>query len=164
MAGVKGPISTHFSFDELTADGLLLDNTPTDEARLYLAQLAWTVLEPIRELLACPLQVSSGYRGPAVERAVQEAVHMIAPGAPLHSSQHLLGQAADIEPIGDLSVEQAFETIYASTVPFDQLLLEGPPGRQWIHVSCAPATRPPRRMALTSADGLHFVPYQETTT
>ena len=66
-------------------------------------------------------------------------------------------------PPADLSVYEAFRRIYASSIPYDQLLLEGRPGHEWIHVSTAPVMYLPRREALVSADGVKFTPYQPET-
>jgi hypothetical protein len=62
----------------------------------------------------------------------------------------MLGQAADILPIGDkLSLIAAYELIWRSNLPYDQLLLEQAGSVRWIHVSCSPNAR---RMALFSPD------------
>lgn len=50
-----------------------------------LAYLTSTVLQPLREVLDYPLQVSSGYRCPALNTRIGGAA----------TSQHVLGQAAD---------------------------------------------------------------------
>lgn len=160
-------LTEHFSVQELTVtqqvgpDGRLLANHPGDTELLYLLLLCERALEPIRVLWGCPVRVTSGYRGPQVERAIQERAGLIRPGGELAPSQHRRGQAADIVPANpDLSVYEAFRRIQASGVPYDQLLLEGRPGHEWIHVSIAPVMYPPRREALVSADGVHFSPYQ----
>lgn len=153
-------LTPHFALQELTVtqqvgpDGRLLANHPGDIEVLYLTLLCERVLEGIRVLWGCPVQVLSGYRGPAVERAVQEGAGLIEPGAPLAPSQHARGQAADIVPVSqDLSVYEAFRRIAASGLPYDQLLLEGRPGHEWIHVSTAPVMYAARREALVSATG-----------
>ena len=67
-------ISKHFPLDELmksqTALRLGLDNTPVAEELEALAQLCEKVLEPIREHYGLPVVVSSGYRSPAVNKAI----------------------------------------------------------------------------------------------
>ena len=152
-------LTEHFSLQELTvtqqvgADGRLLFNQPGDTELLYLLLLCERALEPIRVAWGCPVRVTSAFRGPLVERAVQERSGLIAPGATLAPSQHTRGQAADLTPAGDLDIEEAYRRIWASTIPYDQLLLEGAPGHQWIHVSIAPVMYPPRREALVSVTG-----------
>jgi hypothetical protein len=129
----------HFLPSELTvtahrdAEGQLLANVPTSADWLDLARLVALILEPIRTLWACPVRVNSAYRGPLVERAVQEAAGLIQPGAPLAPSQHAMGQAADIVPLGDLTIEQAYQLVSASDIPYDQLLLEGVGDGRWVH-------------------------------
>ena len=67
-------LSPHFSLGEMisseTASRLALDNTPNYIARANLAYLCAHVLEPAREELHAPITVTSGYRSPAVNRAV----------------------------------------------------------------------------------------------
>ena len=153
-------LTPHFDLAELTVTqqvdgaGRLLANQPLDAALVYLQLLTERLLEPIRDLWGCPVHVLSGYRGPAVERAVQEHAGLILPGAPLVPSQHLLGQAADVVP-GDpeITIQEAYRRIAVSSLPYDQLLLEGQPGHEWIHVSTAPVMFQPRREALVSPTG-----------
>jgi hypothetical protein len=148
-------LTPHFSLQELSVtqqvgpDGRVLYNLPDDLATLYLRLLAETILEPIRDLWDCPVRVTSGYRSPAVEMAVSGKVW----------GQHLKGQAADIVPLGSLDLDEAYRRIWASSLPYDQLLLEGTGDRRWIHVSCSPVMYAPRREALTSPDGKHWAVY-----
>lgn len=142
-------LTTHFDLRELTVtqqvddSGRPLFNQPGDVDLLYLLLLCERLLEPIRELWGCPVRVTSGYRSPAVETKVSGKVY----------GQHVKGQAADIVPAGDLALDEAYRRIWASPLPYDQLLLEGTGDRRWIHVSCAPVLYPPRREALVSPDG-----------
>lgn len=138
-------ISTHFSLAELTvteqvgADGKLLPNVPNEEQLRYLEKLAKLALEPARTLWACPMKITSAFRSKEVEIAVSKKAY----------GQHMLGQAADIRPIGPLALKRAYELILKSTIPYDQLLLENSvSGAKWIHVSIAPDHRAPRHQAL----------------
>ena len=151
-------LTDHFSLQELTVtqqvgpDGRLLANQPGDTELLYLLLLCERALEPIRVLWGCPVRVTSGYRSREVELAVSGKDY----------GQHRRGQAADICPLDpNLSVYEAYRRIYSSGIPYDQLLLEGRPGHEWIHVSIAPVMYQARREALVSADGHNFTPYQE---
>ncbi len=129
-------LSRHFSLAELcrseTAQAEGIDNTPPAELLPNLRRLALG-LDEVHELLGQPLDISSGYRCPALNRRVG--------GVP--ASQHTLGLAADFcapafgEPIG------VAVAICRSPVVFDQLILEF--GR-WVHLSFAPV---PRRRTLT---------------
>lgn len=148
-------ISPHFTVEELSITqqvddhGHLLGNVPGPMETLYLRILAATILEPIRELWECPVRVTSGYRCIAVEMKVSGKAY----------GQHMKGQAADILPINGIGIDEAYRRIWASALPYDQLLLEGTGDRRWVHVSCAPMVDPPRREALTSPDGHQWFVY-----
>lgn len=152
-------LTDHFSLQELTVtqqvgeDGKPLFNQPGDTELLYLLLLCERVLEPVRTLWGCPVKVTSGYRSPAVETKVSGKVW----------GQHVKGQAADIVPAGDLDLDEAYRRIWASGIPYDQLLLEGTGDRRWIHVSIAPVMYQARREALTSPDGQRWAVYQPPT-
>lgn len=153
-------LTPHFALQELLVtqqvgpDGRLLPNHAGDAEVLYLTLLCERLLEPVRVLWGVPVKVLSAFRGPEVERAVQEGAGLIGPGEPLARSQHSRGQAADIIPADPgLSVYEAFRRIAASGLPFDQLLLEGRPGHEWIHISTAPVMYQARREALVSETG-----------
>jgi zinc D-Ala-D-Ala carboxypeptidase len=154
-------LSRHFTLAEMTrtstrgADGELVPNEPPGGAILELIHLCETVLEPVRALLGVPLHINSGYRSEALQRAL----YHLGPAAPLKTSQHMRGQAADFVPVG-LDVGHAMEVI-ASTpeIPWDQVILERVRGSEWIHVSCAPSHRKPRRQALYTTDGRTYVPF-----
>jgi len=153
-------LTPHFALQELTVtqqlgpDGKLLFNQPGDMEMIYLRLLAETLLEPIRLLWDCPVKVTSGYRSHAVEMAVSGKDY----------GQHRKGQAADIIPVGSLAIEEAYRRVWASGLPYDQLLLEGQPGHQWVHVSCSPVMYAPRREALVSPDGRQWAAYAAPTT
>lgn len=64
----------HFTLDELTrsatARRLGIDNTPTRQAAVNLERLVDNLLDPLREAYGAPIYVNSGYRCPALNRAV----------------------------------------------------------------------------------------------
>ncbi|MDO9148329.1 MAG: D-Ala-D-Ala carboxypeptidase family metallohydrolase [Hydrogenophaga sp.] len=129
-------LTPHFTLAELThsstAQRLRLDNTPTPEA---LASLLYTaeMLERIRATLGVPIVITSGYRGPVVNRAV----------GGVSSSDHMTGQAADIVAprYGTPHAVASLLAPLVSTLGIGQLILEGVGGKQWVHVS----TRPPQK-------------------
>lgn len=81
-----------------------------------------------------PMHVNSGFRSPGVNAAVN--------GAP--TSQHLDGNACDWTA-NNFTVKQAYEMILNSKIPYDQIIYEW---GNWVHISRAPAGRPPRHQAL----------------
>lgn len=150
-----GYLTAHFTLAELTRTSQGMPNVPGDGPLLELMHLAKMVLEPIRELWGCPVGVNSGYRSPEVERARRK----LGPADPLPSSQHMKGQAADIRPLG-IPFSDAFEAVWLSDLPYDQLICERVGGAEWVHVSIAPMGRQPRRQALYTTDGRTYVPYR----
>jgi hypothetical protein len=84
--------------------------------------LAENCFEPIREHLAKPIKVNSGYRSPAVNKRIGGAL----------TSQHSLGEAIDL----DLHDRDLFEWIIDNVV-FDQLIYEAGNDTEaaWFHIS-----------------------------
>ena len=137
-------LTQHFSIEELTksqtGDRLGIDNVPGADALDCLKVLCEQVLEPLREHYG-PIFINSGYRCPELNKAVGGA----------GTSQHCLGQAADIEvpsvANGDLAAW------IAANLDFDQVILEcyrkGQPHSGWVHVSYK--TSGNRKQQLTAA-------------
>ena len=127
-------LSPHFSLEQLTlsvaAKKHKLKNTPDAATVERLRLLCAHVLEPLRELYGAPLYVNSGYRSPEVNAAV----------GGVRTSQHLLGEAADITT-GSLEENRRLLGIaleHARELGFDQLIAEksntyGYP--RWLHIS-----------------------------
>lgn len=121
-----------------TAARLVIDNTVKDE-EVYnnLVQLVTTVLQPIRDALG-PVVINSGYRCLQLNRALHSK----------DSSQHIKGQAADIEVPGMSNYDLA--CWIRDNLEFDQLILEyytpGDPSSGWVHVSIS---NNPRNQTLT---------------
>jgi zinc D-Ala-D-Ala carboxypeptidase len=124
-------LTQHFSLEEMTksqtASRKGIDNTPTPEVVENLKELCENVLEKIRNHFGRPLTVNSGYRGPKLNKAIGGA----------KNSQHLTGQAADIE-IPGMDNKILFCWI-RDNLDYDQLILEyykpGIPDSGWVHVS-----------------------------
>lgn len=120
-------MAKYFTLDELTRSGTALargiDNTPGDEAAARLDALARRLLDPVCELWGAPLRVNSGFRCPALNAAVGGAA----------SSQHLLGEAADITAGSRKENKRLFDMIVESGPEFDQLIDER--GYSWLHIS-----------------------------
>lgn len=138
-------LSKHFHLREFTRSQTAarrgIDNQPGPVAVDALAVLCESLLEPVRRNFGRPVVVNSGYRSALLNRAIGGA----------RTSQHMLGEAADIE-IPGLSNARVAQWI-AANLAFDQLILEahvpGDPASGWVHVSVAQG-RPPRRQVLTA--------------
>ena len=123
----------HFTLTELTrsatARRLGIDNTPPQEAVTALAQLVDNVLDPLREAWGAPLYVTSGYRCPALNRAVGGVPH----------SQHILGQAADVTTGTIDGNRRLWQLLQSLKLPVDQVINEQ--GYRWLHISHGPRNR-----------------------
>lgn len=131
--------SLHFSFRELTRTSAPYSNDPTPEARENLIVLAQDHLEVIRAPWG-PLIVTSGYRGPEVNRHVGGAMR----------SLHQHGCAADLVPVR-ASVEAIWRWLPESGLAWDEAIWERrtrPDGTrsEWLHYAIPiPGTTPRRR-------------------
>lgn len=116
----------HFTIDELcrsdTARSRGIDNTPAEDVRKNLEALVANVLDPLREWYGKPIYVNSGYRCPALNKAVGGVAN----------SQHLTGQAADID-VNDRAENRRLMKHIEDNLDFDQLIWEN--GGAWVHVS-----------------------------
>lgn len=139
-------LTPHFTLAELVASNkatvLKLDNTPPASVMASLRTTA-EMLERIRATLGQPIIVTSGYRSPAVNRAV----------GGVSSSDHIWGQAADfVSPrYGSPFLIATLLAPLVSTLGIEQLILEGVGGKRWVHVSTRKPTRPINRI-LTITD------------
>ena len=128
-------LSEHFDLSEFTMSEEAvrkgIDNTPSDETRGKLVMLYLKVLEPIRELVEVSLIITSGYRSPEVNKMIGGS----------ESSQHCKGEAADFH-CTRLTVQDLFDLVRASNIPYDQLIQEF---NRWVHISYRPN---PRRQAM----------------
>ena len=133
-------LSENFSLAQLTASETAalkgIDNTPSPEALANMQRLA-AGLEEVRSLLGAPLDISSAYRCPELNRAVGGSA----------GSQHVQGMAADFTcPQFGPPIAVA-AAIQASGIAFDQCILEF---NRWVHISFSPA---PRGRVLSIYDG-----------
>lgn len=149
-------LSPHFTLAELTLSQWAarngVNNDPSSQINAAslmhnLRRLA-NALEIVRYALGCPVNVSSGYRAPEVNRAVGGSA----------TSAHVIGLAADFtSPFGTphAIIKRLLEV---PSLEFDQLIHEY--GR-WVHIGLAPGSRLPRRQVLSIfrpgryIDGLH---------
>ena len=120
-------LTANFSLAELTVTDRNMPNVPNEAEVASLRSLAEMILQPLRDALGKPVRVNSAFRSEAVNRAVGGTA----------TSQHRLGQAADIHVPGMTSVEVA-KKIVALGLPFDQVIEEF---GSWVHVSYGPRHR-----------------------
>ena len=136
-------LTDHFTLAQLTCsetaerDGI--DNTAPLEVIDNLRRLA-EGLEAVQALLGAPLDISSGYRSPALNRVVG--------GSP--TSQHSQGLAADFVCAAFGTPLDIAAAIQASDIEFDQCILEY--GR-WVHLSFSTAPRGRMLSIYNSQDG-----------
>lgn len=121
----------HFTIAELcrstTADNKCIDNTPAPEIREKLQTLIEELLDPIREAWGKPIRVNSGYRCPALNKAV----------GGVSTSQHQKGEAADLNAGDPAKNRELFDKIVemqkTGRIAFDQLIDEA--RYKWVHIS-----------------------------
>ena len=119
-----------------TAARLKIDNTPTATVRAHLTETIG-VLESIRaewgkyceeKNLGTPaIRVSSGYRSPALNKAV----------GGVKTSAHVAGYAADLVPVNGMQdeFEEFMSQVFAGKgYAYDQIIVEKSKTSRWVHV------------------------------
>lgn len=134
-------LTKNFSLEELTFSitaynhGII--NTPNKDAKAYLKRLAVEVLQPIRDAWGQPIKITSGYRCPKLNSMV----------GGVKTSQHILGQAADIQAINPKDNGKLFALIGTlikeKKIKVGQLIWEYGTKTcpKWVHVSLPTATK-----------------------
>ena len=132
-------LTRNFSLEQLiyseTAERERIDNAPSPEIVDNLRLLAQG-LEQVQVLTEFPLEISSGYRCPELNRCVGGA----------KTSQHTQGQAADFTCAEFGPPVDIIKAIRDSDIDFDQCILEY---ARWVHISFSAA---PRGKVLTIYD------------
>lgn len=118
-------LSPHFTLSEFTRSETArikgIDNTPSAEHLENLRHLAMA-LEGVRNLLGHPMIITSGYRSPALNKAVDGSA----------TSSHSQGLAADFHCPGFGSDIDVCRMIASSRLKFDQLIFEQA-SSTWVH-------------------------------
>lgn len=117
----------YFTISELiksdTAIKKKIWNGANKEQESNLIALVGAILDPLREKYGKPINISSGFRCQALNTAVGGA----------STSQHLKGEAADIDAGSRLANQHIARLIVEMGLPFDQLIDEN--NYAWVHVS-----------------------------
>ena len=140
-------LTANFTLDEFlvsqTAARHGIDMTPDEDIEKNLKRLAETCMQPIRDQLAAPVIISSGYRPKKLNKLIGGS----------KTSVHPKGRAADFRVVG-YTAREAAEIIQNMSLPVDQLILEFPESaRSWIHLGIAEDGEEPRGQVLTAKRG-----------
>lgn len=121
-------LTKNFTLEELTASSTAktrgINNTPNPEQLANLSRLAREILQPVRDRWGKPVTITSGYRCPALNKAVGGVA----------TSQHLNGEAADICISDNRGLFRLMKRmVEEGCITVGQLLDEN--NGSWIHVS-----------------------------
>jgi hypothetical protein len=144
------PLTAHFGLFELTKTSnaaLQAKNRILTDAQISKAKALAALMEQIRMIMGCGIDVHSGYRSPDLNAATTGAAT---------KSQHMLFEACDWSPVGsdtEASVEAAFQKVLAAAkngeIKFGQLIVEQASrsyGKSlWVHTSLGAGYRDPAR-------------------
>lgn len=123
-----GKPSKYFDWKDFTksdtAEEQNLDNHLSDEAIKNILALSRNVLDPIGDAVGGRARITSGYRSPSVNAAVDGA----------EKSQHMNGEAVDIKVDGMAALDLA-RLVAGLGVPFDQIIWYHPDRGGHVHVS-----------------------------
>ncbi len=114
---------------------------PTDCELLAMEYHCSHVLQQVRDLLSCPIIITSGLRPEWLNKKIG--------GSP--NSQHITGNATDIVLVG-MDLRDAMVKIIQSDIQYDQIIFEF---GEWIHISSA---REPRLEILTAYKSSGLMP------
>jgi zinc D-Ala-D-Ala carboxypeptidase len=131
-------LSKHFTLDEMIASQYAtrhgINNLPNVDVIANLERLCLDYLEPLRAIVNAPIVVSSGYRSPALNKAIGGSM----------SSAHMVGLAVDLSVPG-MSVYDVCKRAALVIPHFDQIIDEF---GSWVHLSITNKTIKPRRQHL----------------
>ena len=120
-------IELNFTMSELlkseVAEKYNISNIPDKQSLDNMLILICECLQPIRNYIDKPMDISSGYRSPRLNG------HPLINGS--LTSQHVTGQAVDFT-IKGMTPKQIIEKVKASGVEFDQIINEH---NIWVHIS-----------------------------
>jgi putative chitinase len=143
-------LSEHFNLKEFTksetATRKRIDNTPNLEHANNLKMVCENILEPVRKHFGKPVRINSGYRGPALNKAVGGSA----------KSQHCNGEAVDFEIDGLPNPDLA--KWVADNCDFDQIILEfydpkEGPNSGWVHASYSKGKNRKQKLTAVTVNG-----------
>jgi putative chitinase len=143
-------LSQHFNLKEFTksetATRKRIDNTPNLEHANNLKMVCENILEPVRKHFGKPVRINSGYRGPALNKAVGGSA----------KSQHCNGEAVDFEIDGLPNPDLA--KWVAENCDFDQIILEfydpkEGPNSGWVHASYSKGKNRKQKLTAVTVNG-----------
>jgi len=123
-------ISKYISYLEATSSQTAtrrgIANKPTEMELISMQLVALRVFDNVREYFNTPIRVSSFFRILALNKAVKGS----------NTSQHMKGQAIDMQGTGKVSNKMIFDYI-KDNLDFDQLIWEfgDKNNPAWVHVS-----------------------------
>jgi hypothetical protein len=121
-------LSRNFTLSEITksntAKRLGIENAPNQEHLNNMQVLIRDLIQPMRDALG-PIRISSGYRSPALNRAIGGS----------SKSQHCKGQALDLQfwKDGEMRNKEIYDWVLKQGIEFDQMINEF--DFAWIHIS-----------------------------
>lgn len=145
----EGYATQHFSMSELTHSNTAvsrgISNVPSAAHKQNLIDAAVGLFQPVRDILDAPMLISSGYRSPAVNRAVGGS----------STSAHSLGYAIDFIAPRYGNTAKVAKTLVtqlaAKGIKFDQLILEFPDSpNSWVHLGFKNGAGQQRGQVLTA--------------
>jgi len=124
-------ISDHISNKEgiysTTATRKGIDNTPNEDQRKAMHEIARDIFEPLREWVGGPIRINSFFRSSELNKAIGGST----------SSQHCKGQAMDIDDGGCKKTNAEMYYWIKENLNFDQMIWEfgTDDNPNWVHIS-----------------------------
>lgn len=123
-------ISKNFTLEEMTASDTAkkrgIINAPNTQQLCNLCALTHNILQPLRDAMRHPIEISSGFRCKQLNMAV----------GGVSNSQHMAGEAVDIDIHNDQLYGRSIVEWIRRKCTFDQLIWEhNAAGVYWVHVS-----------------------------
>lgn len=119
-------LSTHIDWDEAVHTSTGLANEPNAEQITAMKLVAERIFEPLRMYIKSPIRINSFFRSKKVNEVVGGAKY----------SQHLKGEAIDIDATGNTTNAELFNWIKYN-LEYDLLIWEkgNEENPAWVHVS-----------------------------